>query len=157
VLLALGAVGGLVAAASITAPWLADRAIQRAALEWPTAPQQAFDRLDRAASLNPLSQRPFTIAGSIALRRDDLDRADAAFARALQRTPDDAYAALERGAIASSRGEDERAVALLGRAVALDPRNDLARDALRSARAGERVDVAELNDEILRRARRLGG
>jgi hypothetical protein len=69
--------------------------------------ERAADRVrpsERRGALNPLSDEPYLVAGSIALRFGDLtQRADHEFALALERTPGDAYATLERGAIASSR------------------------------------------------------
>jgi hypothetical protein len=44
---------------------------------------------------------------------------------------------------------------LLSRAVALDPRNPLARKALALARSGRRVSLAELNQAIFTRSREL--
>ncbi len=88
----------------LDAPWLSERQIQSAAQIWPRAPLTAYGRLGEAAKLNPLSDRPYLVEGSIALRYGDLARAQNAFSRALVRVPDDAYAALELGAIASQSG-----------------------------------------------------
>jgi tetratricopeptide (TPR) repeat protein len=145
----------LVAAASLTAPWLSERQIQSAAQIWPHAPLKAYGQLGEAAKLNPLSDRPYLVEGSIALRYGDLARAQNAFSRALVRVPDDAYAALELGAIASQSGERARAVVLLERAVRLDPRDPLAREALATVRAGKRVSVQALNRSILLKAEQL--
>ncbi len=71
------------------------------------------------------------------------------------RVPDDAYAALELGAIASQSGERVRALMLLERAVRLDPRDPLAREALATVRAGRRVSVQALNRSILLKAEQL--
>ena len=60
--------------------------------------------LSDAAKLNPLSDRAYLVEGSIALRFGDLARARDAFSKALKRVPDDAYATLELGAIASEMG-----------------------------------------------------
>jgi len=145
----------LVAAASVTAPWLSERQIQSAAQIWPRAPLTAYSRLGEAAKLNPLSDRPYLVEGSIALRYGDLARARSAFSQALVRVPDDAYAALELGAIASQSGERARALVLLERAVRLDPRDPLAREALATVRAGRRVSVQALNRSILLKAEQL--
>lgn len=152
---AVALVGALAAAASLAAPWLSQREVQSAARVWPTAPATAYARLDDAARLNPLSDEPYLVAGSIAVRLGELDRADHEFALALERVPDDAYATLERGAIASTRGERAAALELLARAVQLDPRDPLARQALALARRGQRVDVRELNRSILGEAQQL--
>ena len=153
-------IGVVVAALVVSVPllslWTAERERVRAASEFATAPLTAYDRLDRAAALNPFSAAPATLEGSIAVRFGDLPRADAAFGRALARVPDDQYATLERGAVASARGDRRRALELLRRAVALAPRDVLAREALDVAREGGSIDVAELNRRILRSAQAFG-
>jgi tetratricopeptide (TPR) repeat protein len=154
-LVAVGLAAALAAAASLAAPWLSQREVQSAARAWPSAPAAAYARLNDAARLNPLSDEPYLVAGSIALRLGELDRADREFKLALERVSGDAYATLERGAIASTRGERATALELLARAVELDPRDPLARQALSLAREGQRVDVTELNRSILREAQQL--
>ena len=156
-LAAIGAAAlvGLAAALSIGAPWLSQVQLESAAGVWERSPGTAYGRLERAADLNPLSDQANLLAGSIALRYGDYARADHQFALALQRSPDDAYATLERGAIASSRGQRALALALLTRAVALNPRDPVAKGALQAARRGERVNVQELNRAILIRAQQI--
>ena len=142
-------------AASLTAPWLSQLQVQSAARVWTKAPQTAYARLNDAARLNPLSDEPYLVAGSIALRFGDLARADHEFALALERTPGDAYATLERGAIASTENDRRGALELLERAARLNPRDPLTRQALRLAREGKRVSVEELNRSILLNAQQL--
>jgi O-antigen ligase len=145
----------LAAVFSLGAPWLSQLQLQEAAKIWPGAPRKAYTRLERAASLNPLNDEPYVLAGTIALRFGDLARADHDFVLALKRTPADAYATLERGAIASSRGDRQMALALLARTVSLTPREPLAREVLAIVRSGRRVDIAELNRAILIKAEHL--
>lgn len=145
----------LAAVASLAAPWLSERQIQSAANVWPKAPLVAYARLNNAASLDPLSDRAYLVAGSIALRFGDFDRAEHYFSLALGRVPGDAYATLELGAIASQVGERGRALALLKQAVHLNPREPLTRETLQTVRLGQRVNVITLNREILRNAARL--
>jgi hypothetical protein len=149
------AVLGLAAAVALAAPWLSQLQVQRAAEVWTRAPQTAYARLRDAAGLNPLSDEPYVVAGSIALRYGELGRADHDFSLALARTPGDAYATLERGAIASARGEHAAALELLERAVRLDPREPLTREAWALVRRGGRVDIEELNRSILLKAEQL--
>jgi Flp pilus assembly protein TadD len=111
--------------------------------------------VNNAASLDPLSANPYLLGGSIALRFGDLVRAEREFALALGRSPEDQYATLERGAIASQRGEAAKAIRLLRRAVMLYPRDQLARQALAVTLAGGRVNVAELNRALLSQAQVL--
>jgi tetratricopeptide (TPR) repeat protein len=151
VVLAMGA--SLVA--SLVAPYLSALQIGRAAAIWPTQPQAAYARLKDAADLDPLSDEPLVVAGNIALRYEDLARARREFSRALSRVPDDAYATLELGAIASSAGRQSEALELLSRAVQLNPRDPTTREALALARAGRRVNVRQLNESILLKAEHL--
>ncbi len=150
--IALAAVLGAACIWSFGAPLLSELEVQSATRVWTRAPASAYDRLGKAASLNPLSDRAYLIAGSIAVRRGELARAGGYFEKALARSQDDAYATLELGAVASNRGEAHRAVRLLARSVALDPRNALAGEALTLARAGRRLSVQALNEAILRKA-----
>jgi hypothetical protein len=152
---AAGLLLAVAAVLSLAAPWLSRLQIQSAARVWRTAPQTAYSRLDDAASLNPLGDEALLVSGNIAVRLGDLARADREFARALGRVPLDAYATLERGAIASTKGERRRALSLLERAARLNPRDPLAREALLLARSGRRVSVQRLNLAILTQARQL--
>ena len=145
----------LVACLSLAAPWLSELQVENAARIWSTAPRKAYSTLEDAASLNPLSDEPYLVAGTIALRFGDLVRADRDFAKALGRTPGDAYATLERGAIASSAGRHDEALRLLGRAVRLAPRDELAHEALSLVRRGKRIDLETLNRSILLKAQRF--
>lgn len=145
-----------VAALSYWAPWEAERETAAAGRGWPADPLRAYERIDRAARLNPLSAGPYLTGGTIAIRRKTLGVADRYFAAALARNPASAYATLQRGAIASARGDDARALALLRRAAQLDGRDDIAAAALRAAERGERVDLGRLGAELLARRRAVG-
>jgi tetratricopeptide (TPR) repeat protein len=153
--LAVGAILAIAAAISLAVPWLSQLEVQSAAHTWTTAPQSAYSRLREAGDLNPLSDEPELVAGSIALRYGELKRADDQFSQALGRDSGDAYATLELGAIASTKGERARALALLERAVQLEPRETLAGEALGVVRAGRRLSVDELNRLILLKAQQL--
>jgi tetratricopeptide (TPR) repeat protein len=151
---ALG-IAALATVVSLTAPWLSSLEVESAAHVWVRSPARAYARLDHAARLNPLSDEPYVVAGSIALRLGEYARADHEFSLALERTPGDAYATLERGAIASASGDRREALVLLERAVRLAPRDPLALAALAEVRGGHRVDIGELNLSILRNAQQF--
>ncbi len=154
--LGLGAacVLALAAVLSLVAPWLSQLELESAARTWTRAPGTAYARLHDAARLNPLSDEPQLVAGSIALRRGELPRADREFSAALQRVPGDAYATLELGAIASSRHQRARSLRLLRRATELNPRDPLTREALSVARRGT-INIVQLNRSILLKAQRF--
>jgi O-antigen ligase len=145
----------LAACLSLAAPWLSQLQVERAARIWTTAPLEAYSNLEDAAKLNPLSDEPYLVAGTIALRFGDLPRAERDFSKALARTPGDAYATLERGAIASASGRRGEALELLSRAVRLNPREELAREALELVRRGKRIEIEKLNSSILLKARQF--
>ncbi|MHB8531120.1 MAG: O-antigen ligase family protein [Solirubrobacteraceae bacterium] len=146
---------GAACAWSFGAPLLSELEVLSAARVWTRAPASAYDRLEKAASLNPLSDRSYLIAGSIAVRRGELGRAGAEFEKALARSNDDAYATLELGAVASNRGEARRAEQLLTRSARLEPRDRLAAEALLLAREGRRISVQALDEAILRKAQQF--
>jgi tetratricopeptide (TPR) repeat protein len=145
----------LVGAVSLAAPWLSGLEVDRAARIWTRAPLKAYASLDDAARLDPLSDEPYLVAASIALRFDDIARAEAQFRRALDRVPGDAYATLELGAIASSRGHNGQALGILRRALRLNPRDPLTQTVLARVREGQRIDLAWLNRLILAKAQQL--
>jgi tetratricopeptide (TPR) repeat protein len=147
--LAIGAFFIVGATLSLGTPWLSQLQIESAARIWTHDPQTAYARLRSAARLNPLSDRADVVAGGIALRFEDLTRAESDFSSALDRAPEDAYATLERGAIASAKGQRSAALGLLTRAVRLSPREPLAGEALAAVRAGRVVSVGALNRAIL--------
>jgi tetratricopeptide (TPR) repeat protein len=154
-LLGAGSLLALAAAISLVAPWLGQLQVESAARVWAKAPQTAYARLRQAAKLNPLSDEPYLVAGSIALRYGETAYAEHQFSLALSRTSGDAYATLELGAIASAEGRRAAALRLLRRAVGLDPGDALAREALSVAREGRRIDLDELNWSILLKAQQL--
>jgi O-antigen ligase/polysaccharide polymerase Wzy-like membrane protein len=153
---AAAALVGIVLALTFAGPWLSDRYVSQAVSIWRLHPARAFDRLDSAASLNPLSPRPRAVAGSIALRLGRLGTAERYFRQALDRDSDYAYSYLELGAIAVDTGRRSEGVRLLAQAVALEPRDVVARKVLRQARRGRTIDIARMNEALRRRTLKLG-
>jgi O-antigen ligase len=145
----------LLGAASLTLPWLSQLQVESAARIWTSAPRRAYARLNDAAQLNPLSDEAYLVAGNIALRFGDLQRAHHEFALALKRTPGDAYAMLELGAIASVQGDHAEALGLLERAARLNPRDEVTRVVLTLVRRSQPVNLEELDTAILRKAEQL--
>jgi O-antigen ligase len=142
----------VVLALSFVLPWLAELQVEKAGDDWTQDPPGAFDRLDSAASLNPLSPDAQLTAGTIALSLKEPERARTSFAAALERDPENAYALLELGLLAAEQGRRERALVLLHRVLALTPRDAVARQTYRAIRRGRKVSAAEVNRRIRRRA-----
>ncbi|HEY6759477.1 MAG TPA: O-antigen ligase family protein [Baekduia sp.] len=147
----------VLAALVLAGPGLAARDVNEAGKVFATRPFEAYSRLDRAADLDPLSDTPDLVKGSIALRYGDLDRAQAAFQDALDRNPRGQYATLELGAIASVRGDRAAARRLLDRARALAPRDPTTREAAAIADRNGVVDLDVLNARLLTAGQALAG
>jgi hypothetical protein len=147
---------GLIACLGLGASWLAELEVERASSDWRADPQTAFDRLDRAESLNPLSARAQLTGGTIAGRLGRSQEAADWFERALEREPDNAYALLELGVVEAEIGRRARAEELLAQAVANNPRDQVTRRALRALRQGRPLTLRAVNQAILRRTQRLG-
>jgi hypothetical protein len=146
----------LLAALSVAGPWLAQRDVDEAAGTWSAGPQHAFDRLDRAASLNPLSPLPDLVAGSIAVQLRRWDDAERYFAEAQSRDPRNQFAELELGLLAERAGRHPEARARLTRAAALSPRDRITRAARDRLRAGRPVNIVSVNAQLAQQTRDLG-
>jgi Flp pilus assembly protein TadD len=156
--LALG--GGalaLLAALALVLPYLAERDVAAAASGWPSDPARAFERLDRAADLNPLSARPELVAGVIALELRRSGAAEERFSRALERDGGDWFAWFGRGLATSALGDRARARAWYRRAHALDPAEPLVREALARLNGGDPLTAEEAIARLRRDVRRLSG
>ena len=151
-LIVLLALVALVASASYVAPWLSARYVESASRTWRSHPAQAYRMLDRARTLNPLSDAPDLIAGTIAGRRHDYARMKVAYARALKRDPHDWYAQFELGIAEYLIGNRSAALVDLERAATLNPRESLIRFVLRRVRAREKIDTSALDRAFLDRA-----
>jgi tetratricopeptide (TPR) repeat protein len=123
---------------------------------WRTDAPAAFRSLDTASSLNPLSATPKLLAGSIALRLGRAEDSMRYFRQAIERDPGDSYAHLELGALLAEAGRQDEAVATLGEAHRLDPRDDLTALVLNRVRKGKPVEIAGVNRQLAARSARLG-
>ena len=144
-------------ALSLVAPWLAEREIERAISSWGASPTAAYERLERAESLNPLSSMSHLVAATIAVRTEDEVRAKSELEEVLEMEPRNSFALAELAALASERGEREESERLLRRASAYAPRDQVVAEALQQVLSGELIDVRGLNASYLRKARsRIG-
>lgn len=84
------AVAPLVVATLIAAPtFVSERYTLQAASSWQQDPDRAFDRLDRAADLNPLADTPLQVKAQIARNIDQPELAQEAIDEAEQRQPEE--------------------------------------------------------------------
>ncbi len=148
--LAVAAAGVLLvlAAASLAAPWLGLRYRDRASAIWRTQPAFAYQDLDRAATIDPLSPAPLVLQGVIGLQRGDLGRAADGFTRALQR--EDAWLPhFGLALIAAQRGNRRAAGAELDAALARDRLDPVLPGVAQRIRGAERIDPPALVREVL--------
>jgi tetratricopeptide (TPR) repeat protein len=141
----------VVMAATFVPPWLAAKEVQTAASSWRVEPESAFDRLERARALNPLSDNADLVAGAIASRLGDRARMREAFSRALDRNPYNWYAWLELGVVNALDGRRAEALRLLERARRLSPTEPGIELVASRVRAGKPISPAELDRLFLRR------
>ena len=155
--IAATAVVGAALTTSLVLPWLAEREIERAASDWPAGATAAFDRLERAKALNPLSPKPHLLAATIAVQVEDHARAVRELDEVLRIEPRTPFALAELAALASERGEQQLSKRLLSRAIGHAPRDDVVAEALEQVHDGRQLDVRELNARYLETARsRIG-
>jgi len=150
-LLVAGAVATVAAVASLALPWASERLTDSAAASWGDDPAAAFDDLQTARELNPLSAQPDLVAGTIAVRNDDPGRAAAAFGRAAEREPTNWYARLELGSLDIAAGEVTRGTAELRRARVLNPHEPLIAIALRRAGGDDPLTTTAIDRALLTR------
>ncbi len=117
--------------------------------------QRRFDKLDRAASLNPLSVEPDYAAGSIATRLDRPRDAIAHFREAVEREPGDASSRLQLGAVLFNEGARAEGLRNLREARRLSRRDRIIRRTLRRAERGRAIDIEAMNEDIVERYREL--
>jgi tetratricopeptide (TPR) repeat protein len=131
---------GLLALIALVPAWLSERDLRGARAEAGTNPAGALGRLDRAASLNPLSPLPDSTAGTIRVGAGDLLGARRDYRHALERYPYDPFATVMLAGIASSQGLDAEALRLASRAHELAPKDAVIGSQLRRLRARRQID-----------------
>jgi tetratricopeptide (TPR) repeat protein len=150
-LLGVGTVILLAGLTSYAAPWLSAREVDRASSQWRQERDEAFERLDRARRLNPLSDRADLVAGAIAMRLEEFPRARAAFERTLTRNPYNWYAYLELAMIEALAGNRAAGLARIAAAEALNPTEPTLEIVHGWIAKRERVDPRAIDDLLLDR------
>ena len=149
----LGAAAGclLLAAflASLVAPYLSHRWVERAQATWREDRAGAVRDLDRAARVNPWSDDPHVTLGTIALVVGDERAARVGFARAL-RVERSWYPYFQLGLLDAQAGRFARAERRLARASLLNRDDDLIAEAREDVAARKRIDALAFTRRALR-------
>jgi len=132
------------ACAVLILPWLSD-SVTNAGAALAFEPSRAYDRLELAADLNPLSPNPDDVEGIVAMRSGDLSRARTAFKTALRREPKDWYATFELGLLAGQTGDYAVAGRYFDQALTLNPREPAIQVARELAANRATIRLSELN------------
>jgi tetratricopeptide (TPR) repeat protein len=130
---------GVAALGSYLLPGLAASELERAVAAWPAEPDGASSRLDWARRLNPLSERAAVVAGTLAQRAGERDRARAAFEEAVARNPNDWYVHLRIALLDAAAGRRAEALIELERAEVLNPLEPTIQAAKNELLAGQPV------------------
>ena len=147
--IALGA-AACAAALSYALPALSAREVDGAVRDWSADSAAALDRLERARTLNPLSDRPDLVAGLLARRARDDAVARRAFLNALDRDARIWNAHVELALLDLQDGARAAALRRLERARALNPDEALIGVAVDTVTRDE-PPAAELLDELYER------
>jgi len=139
---------GLFALLTLVPPWLSAREVETALASLRADPEAAYVHLDRARSLNPLSDEPDVLGAVIAAGRGDPGRQRTFLLRAVQRNPYNWYSYLELGLIDARRNERKSSMSWLNRAVDLNPRDATIQFVVERVRAGRPPGRAELEARI---------
>ena len=147
--LAIACAAAAIGIAAIAPPWSSFH-YERAGVDaWRVSPARSYRLLEHAASLNPLSDGPQLLEGSIALHLHDLPRARAALQGALERTPNNWYTNFQ---LALVFAEDERfgpASTYIRRAAQLNPREPLVIETRGRIRRHRPINANALNAKFL--------
>jgi O-antigen ligase/polysaccharide polymerase Wzy-like membrane protein len=138
------------ALASFVPPWLSARYLEQAVTLPPAA---ALDRLDRARSLNPLTDQPDVLGGIIAGRSGDDRRARQLYLRALSRNRTNWFAELELAILEGNHARWASATAHIRRANELNPRETLIDFVLRHIQRRQPTDRADVERAFLERSK----
>lgn len=150
--LRLAGVAAVGAAAILLGPaWIAARDVATALSTWHENPTRAYAELHQAARLNPLSDDPYVVAGTIAERVGAWNAVETDFRDALGRDSGNWYSHFELGVALSNRGGPQAAERELEEAHLLDPLEPLIDQALAEVRAHKRVNATTLDREIIAR------
>ena len=141
----------LAAIALLLFPWGAAEETDRALAGWGTDRRLAYQQVDRASGLDPLSADPAVAGGTIASLSGDLTRASGYFEDALERVPDAWFPRLQLGVIYAQMGRRGAALNELRAAHALSPRDYLISQYLARVEASQRVTVSTLNADLKRK------
>jgi tetratricopeptide (TPR) repeat protein len=138
------------AALSYALPALSAREVDGAVRSWSADPAAALRRLEHARKLNPLSDRPDLVAGLLARRAGDHDRARRAFLKALEHDARSWNVHVEVVLLDLRDGRRTAALHRLERARALNPGEPVIGAALETAARGE-APATDLLDRLYER------
>lgn len=146
--IATGAVVSAALAVSLTLPWLSERDLKEGRTIAATDPAAAIDKLDRAASLDPLSTLADETAAIVLRQQGHLAASERRFRQILDRDPRNPFVTMQLALLAALDHRQREAVGLIRRAHALNPRDRVTRFVQRSLEAGHALDPSRVDRMI---------
>lgn len=138
-----------------TTQWIAERDRLAASAISADQPRRAIDRAERARSLDPFTDDADRLLGQLAILRDDLPAARAAYEDAFAKNRGATVPRLWLGVITSAQGDPANAKRWLRRAIRTAPRDQLPRELYARVKAGEQLDPNAVLQQLLERRRAL--
>lgn len=136
---------------SVGTQYLAERELDRALSAWADDPGTAYERLDTARRLNPLTDEADVYAGAIAAKLGDRRRMRLSFMRALERNPHNWYAHLELALAHSLAGQRRAALRHIRQARELNPIDSVLVEVEERLERGETVRPASVDPLFVER------
>ncbi|MDT4940891.1 MAG: hypothetical protein QOJ34_980 [Pseudonocardiales bacterium] len=143
------------AAVPLAVGWLSSREVDSALAGWRNSPAASVSMLNRAASLNPFSDRPYLLAAAIAGRVGDRGAMAVELQRADQRSDANWYTHLLLAIVAADGHRWAQARNQVKLAARLNPREETIRAAALAIARKRPLDLQHVNDAFLSRAQHL--
>jgi hypothetical protein len=143
------------AAVPLAAGWLSSRQVDSALAGWRNSPAASVSMLNRAASLNPFSDRPYLLAAAIAGRVGDPGAMAVELRRAERRGDANWYTHLLLAIVAADGHRWAQARSQVKVAARLNPREETIRAAALAIARRRPLDLQQVNDAFLSRTQHL--
>ena len=146
--IAAGVVVSAALVVSLTLPWLSERDLKEGRTLAATDPAAAIEKLDSAASLDPLSTLADETAAIVLRKQGRLAASERRFRQILDRDPRNPFVNMQLALLASMGHRQREAVGLIRRTRALNPRDPVTRFVQRNLEAGHVLDPSRVDRMI---------
>jgi O-antigen ligase/polysaccharide polymerase Wzy-like membrane protein len=142
---------------SFLAPWIAARQVAQASHAWRQDPAAAYAALSQASRINPLSDQPALVAGTIAAERREPTRMRVSFQQAIARDPGNWLSRTQLAVALANEQAWPAATRSAQAAVRLDPREPVAHLILDAVRSRKSPKLDAVNQAVFAELQALPG